>query len=127
MNMVNKMAQLFDLIQSYDKLTKKELHKRTILVLEMIERVITYPPVEAVSDKEISTIDGYVHEIIRDLRKNKQNLFSVRIGKIWKTRDHLIQLGKNWHMVQKDYMDEIEYHEEIKWLKDERRKIISRL
>jgi len=120
------MGQLLDLIESYEKLKKNELHTRSILLLEMIERVITYPPVEAVSEEEIATIDGYVREIIRDLRKNNQYLFGLRIGKIWKNREHLVQLGKNWHMIQKDYMDEIEYHEEIKWLRDERIRILQK-
>lgn len=119
------MAQLIDLMNGYEKLHKKELNKRSILVLEMIERIITYPPVETISEKEITTIEKYVREITRDLRRDKQYLFSVRIGKIWKKREQLIQLGKNWHLVQKDYMDEIEYHEEIKWLRDERRRILK--
>ena len=121
------MGIVLDLIQSYEKLKKNELHQRTILVLEMIERVITYPPVESVTDEELSTIDQYVRDVINDLRRDKEYLFSVRIAKIWKMQDHLIQLGKNWHNVQEDYMDEIEYHEEIKWLKDERKRILHQM
>ena len=121
------MGIVLDLIQSYEKLKKNELHQRTILVLEMIERVITYPPVESVTDEELSTIDQYVRDVINDLRRDKEYLFSVRIAKIWKMRDHLIQLGKNWHNVQEDYMDEIEYHEEIKWPKDERKRILHQM
>jgi hypothetical protein len=119
------MAQLIDLMHSYEKLKKNELHKRSLLVLEMIERVITYPPVETISDKDISRVDGYVLELINDLRRDKQYLFSVRIGKIWDKREQLIHLGKTWHEIQKDYLDEIEYHQEIKWLRDERRRILN--
>ena len=119
------MAQLIDLMHGYEKLQRNELDQRSIFVLEMIERVITYPPVETITEKETATIDRYVRETTRDLRRDKQYLFSVRIGKIWKKREHLVQLGKNWHLVQKDYMDEIEYHEEIKWLRDERRRILK--
>ena len=120
------MAQLIDLMHGYEKLQRNELDQRSIFVLEMIERVITYPPVETITEKETATIDRYVRETTRDLRRDKQYLFSVRIGKIWKKREHLVQLGKNWHLVQKDYMDDIEYHEEIKWLRDERRRILKK-
>jgi hypothetical protein len=125
--MDDQLIDLIDLIQNYEKLTKKNLHGRTILVLEMIERVITFPPVEPVSKEELAMIDGFVQEIMEDLRKDKQYLFSVRIGKIWKNRKHICQLGENWHKVKKDYMDDIEYHEEIKWLRDERKRIANLL
>lgn len=125
--MDDQLIDLIDLIQNYGKLTKKNLHGRTILVLEMVERVITFPPVESVSKEELSMIDGFVQEIMEDLRKDKQYLFSVRIGKIWKNRKHICQLGENWHKVKKDYMDDIEYHEEIKWLRDERKRILNLL
>jgi hypothetical protein len=119
------MAQLIDLVHAYEKLKKEELQKRALLVLEMIERIITFPPVETITDKDITRVDGYVVELIQDLRRDKQYLFSVRIGKIWNKREQLLQLGKTWHEIQKDYIDEIEYHQEIKWLRDQRRRILN--
>jgi len=118
------MSHMIELLKEYEKVGKKDLDTRAILVLDMIERVITYPPVESFTRKEISTIDENVQCLVKDLRKNKQFLFSVRILKIWKKREHLLQLAKAWHEIDKDYMDEIEYHEEIKWLRDERKNLI---
>ena len=119
------MPHLIDLIKEYKKLKEKDLNVRSIFVLEMMEKVITFPPTEPYSEKDVSVIDEYVSQLVRDLRRDKQYLFSVRISKIWKQREHLIQMAKTWHEVQKDYIDEIEYHQEIKWLRDKRRKLIE--
>jgi hypothetical protein len=121
------MGQITDLIKNYEKIENSELDKRALLVLEMIERVLTYPPLETISVKELSTIDKNVLELTRDLRKKRKYLFSTRLSKIWKTKNHLLQLAKNWHDVKDDFMDEIEYHEEIKWLKDEQARLSKKI
>ena len=118
------MPHLIDLIKEYQKIKKEDLDTRTAFVLEMIEKVITYPPTEPFTKNDILIIDGYTQQLLKDLRKDKQYLRNVRISKIWKKREHLLQLAKTWHEIEKDYIDEIEYHQEIKWLRDERRKLI---
>jgi len=118
------MSHIIELLKEYEKVKKNDLDTRAIFVLEMIERVITYPPVEPHTGKDISIINENVQRLVKDLRKDKQFLFSVRISKIWKKREHLVQLAKNWHEIKNDFMDEINYHEEIKWLRVERLKLI---
>lgn len=99
---------------------------RSILVLTMIEKTITYPPLETFTKQEILKVDENVQKLVRDLKRDKQYLFSVRISKIWKKREQLLQLAENWHKIDKDYLDEIEDHQEIKWLRDERRKLTKK-
>lgn len=118
------MSHIIELHKEYEKVKKNDLDTRAIFVLDMIERIIAYPPVESHTEKDISIIDENVQSLVKDLRKDKQYLFSVRIAKIWKKREHLLQLAKNWYAIDDDFMDEIEYHEEIKWLRDERKKLI---
>jgi hypothetical protein len=113
------MSQLKDLIKDFEALKSEDLDTRAILVLDMIEKTITYPSLETFSKKDILKTGECVQKLVRDLRKNKQYLFAVRISKIWKNREHLCQLAKNWHEIRDDFMDEIEYHEEVKWLRDE--------
>jgi len=120
------MGQLKDLIKEYENAKKADLDYKAILVLEMIEKTITYPPLETFTKKDISNTGECVQQLVRDLRKKKQYLFAVRISKIWKNREHLCQLGKSWHEIKDDFMDEIEYHEEIRWLRDERMKRIKK-
>jgi hypothetical protein len=121
-----KMPHITDLVKKYESVKRENLDSRAILVLEMIEHSITYPPLEHITKTDISNIDACVQQLVRDLRKDKQYLFSVRISKTWKKREHLCQLAKTWHEIHKDYMDEIEYHEEIKWIKDERKRLIMK-
>jgi hypothetical protein len=118
------MTHISELLEKYEQAKKEDLDSRAILVLEMIEHSITYPPLERITKTDLSNIDACVQQLVRDLRKDKQYLFSVRIAKTWKKREHLCQLAITWHEVNKDYMDEIEYHEEIKWIKDERMRLI---
>lgn len=118
------MSHILELLKEYEKVRNNDLDTRAIFVLEMIERVITYPPVESFTSEEISSIDEHVKCLVKDLRRKRKFLFSVRISKIWKNREHLLQLAKNWHAIKDDFMDEIEYHDEIKWLREERRKLI---
>ena len=120
---MKNMQYMKDLIEEYETTKRGDLDKRSILVLQMIEHSITYPPLERITKKDLSKIDECVKQLVRDLRKNEQYLFSVRISKIWKKREHLCQLAKTWHQVKQDYMDNIEYHEEIKWLRDEHKRL----
>jgi hypothetical protein len=120
------MAHISELVRKYEQAKKEDLDSRVIFVLEMIEHSITYPPLERMSKNDISSIDTCIQQLVRDLRKDKQYLLSVRIAKTWKKREHLCQLAKTWHEVNKDYMDEIEYHEEIKWIRDERNRLIMK-
>ncbi|MFX1485466.1 MAG: hypothetical protein ACFFCP_20010 [Promethearchaeota archaeon] len=120
------MQHIMDLLEQYETAKKGDLDARSALVLEMIEHAITYPPLERLSKKDLSRIDQCVRQLVKDLRKDKQYLFSVRISKIWKKREHLCELAKIWHEVEHDYMDNIEYHEEIKWLRDERIRLIKK-
>jgi beta-galactosidase GanA len=113
------MTHLMELVKNYEAVKREDLDTRAILVLEMIRVTLAYPPVEPLTKKDISKVDEYVQQLVKDLRKNKQYLFAVRISKTWEKREHLLQLAKNWHEIKNDFMDEIEYHEEIKWLRDE--------
>lgn len=118
------MPHLIDLIEEYRKVKKDDLDMRMVFVLEMIEKAITYPPTEPITSSDVQAIGEYTERLVKDLRKDKQYLCSVRISKIWKKRKHLCQLAETWHEIDKDYIDEIEYHEEIKWLRDERMKLL---
>jgi hypothetical protein len=118
------MSQLKDLIKNFEAAKSDDLDTRAILVLEMIEKTVTYPSIETFSKKDISNTGECVQKLVSDLRKNKQYLFAIRISKIWKQREHLCQLAKNYHQIKDDFMDEIEYHEEIKWLRDEQERLL---
>ncbi len=120
---MKNMQGISSLIEDFEKAKKEDLDARSIVVLQMIEHSITYPPLEHLTKKDLSKIDQCVKQLIRDLRKNEQYLFSVRISKIWEKREHLCELAKLSHQVKHDYMDNIEYHEEIKWLRDERERL----
>jgi hypothetical protein len=121
------MPNLMDLIENYEAVERADLDTRAVLVLEMIEETITYPPLESITKRNVSRVDVCVQQLVKDLRKNKQYLFAVRISKTWKKREQLLKLGKNWHEIKDDFMDEIEYHEEIKWLRDERDRLTMKL
>jgi hypothetical protein len=121
------MANLHELIKNYEKADSSDLSRRAHFVLEMIEETITYPPPCNITNEELTQIDEKVQQLTQDLRKDKQYLFSVRILKIWRKREHLLQMAKIWHGVHDDYMDAIEYHQEIRWLRDERRRLASEM
>lgn len=114
------MQHIDELIEEYEATKREDLVARSILVLQMIEHSITYPPLRKITEEDLSEIDRYVKQLAKDLRKDDQYLFSVRLMKIWKKREHLCELAKLWHEVKNDYMDSLEYHEEVKWLRDER-------
>jgi hypothetical protein len=119
------MQHIDELIEEYEATKREDLVARSILVLQMIEHSITYPPLRKITEEDLSEIDRYVKQLVEDLRKDDQYLFSVRLMKIWKKREHLCELAKLWHEVKNDYMDSLEYHEEVKWLRDERKRIIE--
>jgi hypothetical protein len=119
------MQHIDELIEEYEATKREDLVARSILVLQMIEHSITYPPLRKITEEDLSEIDRYVKQLVKDLRKDDQYLFSVRLMKIWKKREHLCELAKLWHEVKNDYMDSLEYHEEVKWLRDERKRIIE--
>ena len=120
---MSDMRYIKDLIQEYEATKRGDLDQRALLVLQMIENSITYPPLERITKKDLSKIDECITQLVKDLRKDKQYLFSVRISKIWKKRKHLCEQAELWHEVKDDYMDSIEYHEEVKWLRDERKRL----
>ena len=117
------MQHIDELIEEYEATKREDLVARSILVLQMIEHSITYPPLRKITEEDLSEIDRYVKQLVKDLRKDDQYLFSVRLMKIWKKREHLCELAKLWHEVKNDYMDSLEYHEEVKWLRDERNRM----
>ena len=122
------MPHLIDLIEEYRKVKKDDLDRRMVFVLEMIEKAITYPSTEPITSSDVQAMDEYTNQLVKDLRKDRQYLCSVRISKIWKKRRHLCQLAEISHEIDKDYIDEIEYHEEIKWLAgDQGHRALSRL
>jgi hypothetical protein len=120
---MSDMRYIGELIREYETTKRGHLDERAILVLHMIENSITYPPLERITTKDLSKIDECIKQLVKDLRRDKQYLFSVRIEKIWKKRKHLCEQAKLSHEVKDDYMDAIEYHEEIKWLRNERKRL----
>ena len=120
---MSDMRYIGELIEEYETTKRGDLDERAILVLHMIENSITYPPLERITTKDLSKIDECITQLVKDLRRDKQYLFSVRIEKIWKKRKHLCEQAKLSHEVKDDYMDAIEYHEEVKWLRNERKRL----
>jgi hypothetical protein len=120
------MPHVTDLIEKYESMKRENLDSRALLVLEMIEHSITYPPLERITKEDISRIDACVKELVKDLRKDRQYLFSVRISKTWKKREHLCEMAMTWNEISRDYMDEIEYHEEIRWIKEEQKRLAEK-
>jgi hypothetical protein len=120
------MVNLVDLLKKYEDVERDDLNTRSILVLEMIEKILAYPSLASHTNENILKVDECVQQLVGDLRKDKQYLFSVRISKMWKKREYILQLAKTQNTIKSDYMDDIQYHEEIKWLRDERTKLIMK-
>ena len=120
------MLHITDLVKKYETVDRDDLDERALLVLRMIEYSVTYPPLQPFTKEDISRVDKCVRQITKDLDEHGQHLFSIRIKKIWKKREHLCELAKTWHEIKKDYMDNLEYHEEVKWLKDEQKRLASK-
>jgi hypothetical protein len=117
------MSHLKDLIEKFDNTSLSKHQVRTRLVLEMVAFTIRYPPSDLIDPAEIAAVDICVHTVIDEIEARKDHLFADRIGKIWKKRDYLLQLAYNAEHTSNNYMDVLEYHEEVKWIKDMIRKM----
>ena len=111
------MSHLKDLVGLFEESNELSLNLRLKLVLEMIEYSITYPPIEKIEPTETASVTECVHEIIKQIECEDEHLLADRIHKIWKKRGHLLQIAANAHQMKHDYMDDLEYHEEVKWLR----------
>ncbi|MFX1263083.1 MAG: hypothetical protein ACFFAZ_13430 [Promethearchaeota archaeon] len=111
------MSRLTDLIKQFKDEDRKNVKERTVLVLEMVQYALTYPPLGDITEKEQSSIYRCICELAKDL---DDKVFAARLKKMWKRRKHLLQIAENAHEVSRDYMDNLEYHEEIAWLVEER-------
>ncbi len=113
------MSHLKDLVKLFEEANELDLNQRLKLVLEMIEYSITYPPSEAIEPVEIASVTNCVHASIKQIESAGHHLLADRIHKIWKKRGHLLQIAENAHQLKHDYMDDLEYHEEIMWIRSE--------
>ena len=111
------MSHLNDLVGMFKETNELNLNLRLKLVLEMIEYSITYPPKETIEPIEIASVTDCVHAVIKQIEDAGKHLLADRIHKIWKKRGHLLQIATNAHHLKQDYMDDLEYHEEIMWLR----------
>jgi hypothetical protein len=113
------MSHLTDLVDRFYQTSKADQNTKIRLVLEMIEYTITYPPAQSIENYEISFVRRCVQRVIRIIEARGEHLLADRIDKIWKKREHLLQIAENAHHLKGDYMDDIEYHEEIMWLRNQ--------
>ncbi len=113
------MSRLKCLAENYDETSKKDENLRVKLILEMIEYNITYPPPIRIETHELHAVNERVHEIIKELEGRGEKLLAKRIHKIWKKRNHLLQIAENAHHLDHDFMDTLEYHEEIRWIRNQ--------
>ncbi len=113
------MSHLKKLTEEFVETTELDQKMRIRLVLEMIEYGITYPPQETIEPNELKAVKNCVHQLINELEYDGEHLFADRIHKLWKKREHLLRIAENAHRLKNDYMDDIEYHEEIKWIRDQ--------
>ncbi len=113
------MSHLTDLVDKFYLTGKADENMKIRLVLEMVEYTITYPPAQQIENYEISFVRRCVQRVIRIIEARGEHLLADRINKIWKKREHLLQIAENAHHLKKDYMDDIEYHEEIMWLRNQ--------
>lgn len=114
------MSHLKKLVEEFCNTDENELGMRVALVLEMMEFVLTYPPPEICDDVKMASLTKCVHIVTTALEAKGRHLFADRIGKIWRKRNRLLLIAENAHHLRGDYMDDIEYHEEIKWIRDQK-------
>ncbi len=114
------MSHLKYLVEQFDEADESELGTRVALALDMIEFVVSYPQSEICDDEEISSVTKRVHLVTTALEAKGQHLFADRICKIWRKRNHLLMIAENAYHLRGDYMDDLEYHEEIKWIRDQK-------
>ena len=112
------MSHLKDLINHFSKTEESERDLRERLVLEMIDYTIMYPPPHSVSE-DLDNVAICIHKVVRELIEMGEHILARRIHKIWGQRDHLLQLAENASRVSHNYMDALEYHQEVKWVKKE--------
>ena len=112
------MSYLKELVERFYKTKDEDYHARLCILLEMVEFTVTYPRPGRVEEWELIAVDACVKRATSELEAKKEHLLAQRINKIWKKRDHLLQIAENAHHVKEDYMDNMEYHEEIKWIRD---------
>jgi len=113
------MSHLKDLVSLFKETDDTEYNMRMKLVFEMMEYSLTYPPPETIEPTETKNVANCVHAVIKEVEDRGDHLLADRIHKIWKKREHFLQIAENAHHLKGDYMDDIEYHEEIKWIRDE--------
>ena len=111
------MSHLKDLVRLFEETNELDLNLRLKLILEMMEYSITYPPPETIEPVEIAAVTDCVHAVTKQIESAGEHLLADRIHKIWKKRGHLLQIAENAHHMRHDYMDDLEYHEEILWIR----------
>jgi hypothetical protein len=112
------MSYLKELVEKFYKTDDEDYHDRLCIVLEMIEYTVTYPRPDTVEEWELIAVDACVKRATSELEAKKEHLLAKRVNKIWKKRDQLLEIAENAHHVKGDYMDNMEYHEEIKWIRN---------
>lgn len=112
------MSHLTDLIREFKAEDRKNVEARTAIVLEMVQYGLTYPPLGNITEKEESSVYSCICDLTKDL---DDKIFAARLKKTWKRREHLLLIAQNAHEYARDYMDNLEYHEEIAWLVEERK------
>jgi hypothetical protein len=113
------VSRLKCLAENYDETSNRDENLRVKLILEMIEYNITYPPPIRIETHELQAVNERVHHMTRELERKGQKLLAKRIHKIWEKRDHLLQIAENAHHLDHDFMDTLEYHEEIRWVRNQ--------
>jgi hypothetical protein len=116
------MSHLSELLASFDKKETSDRDGRALIVLKMIEFAVTYPPLGNITEKELQEVGSRVESLMKQYKR--RSLFARRVHKIWQRRGHLLKLVEIAHSTEGDYMDVIEYHEEVAWLRDQQRRLI---
>jgi hypothetical protein len=116
------MSPLSEILASFDKKDASDRDGRALIVLQMIEFTVTYPPLGKITENELQEVEARVDSLVKQYKR--RSLFARRIHKIWRRREHLLQLVKIAHSTEGDYMDVIEYHEEVAWLREQQRKLL---
>ena len=112
------MSYLKELVERFYKTDDADYKARLCIALEMIEFTVSYPRPESVEEWELIAVDAGIKRVTSELEAKKEHLLAHRVNQIWKKRDHLLQIAENAHHVRDDYMDNMEYHEEVKWIRD---------
>jgi hypothetical protein len=119
-----EITTCFDELMRLFQEDEDDVEKRLSAVLGMLEFVLEHPFNCSLGEKQISAISSCIEEIRPQL--GKQPVMMKRISKIWKRRQHLLDVARYVHRHHEDYMDSIEYHQEVQWLKIQRRLLFHR-